>query len=61
MRVVRATESPGPLIEFVGAIGIAGMFLYLAGRFQPGRDSHAFHRPSAHYAPSKTSPASTAR
>ena len=32
MRVVRATESPGPLIEFVGAIGIAGMFLYLLGQ-----------------------------
>ena len=32
MRVVRATESPGPLIEFVGAIGLAGMFLYLARR-----------------------------
>jgi len=31
MRVVRATETPGPLIEFVGAIGIAGMFLYLHG------------------------------
>jgi len=29
MRVVRATETPGPLIEFVGAIGLAGMFLYL--------------------------------
>jgi len=32
MRVVRATESPGPLIEFVGSIGIAGMFLYEAGK-----------------------------
>jgi subfamily B ATP-binding cassette protein MsbA len=31
MRVVRATETPGPLIEFVGAIGIAAMFLYLHG------------------------------
>jgi len=30
MRVVRATESPGPLIEFMGSIGIAVMFLYLA-------------------------------
>ena len=29
MRVVRATETPGPLIEFVGSIGIAGMLLYL--------------------------------
>ncbi|MGA2541607.1 MAG: ABC transporter ATP-binding protein [Verrucomicrobiota bacterium] len=32
MRVVRATESPGPLIEFAGSLGIAGMFLYMAGR-----------------------------
>jgi subfamily B ATP-binding cassette protein MsbA len=32
MRAVRATETPGPLIEFVGAIGIAGMFLYLRGQ-----------------------------
>ena len=30
MRVVRATESPGPLMEFLGALGIAGIFLYLA-------------------------------
>jgi subfamily B ATP-binding cassette protein MsbA len=29
MRVIRATETPGPLIEFVGAIGICGMFVYL--------------------------------
>ena len=42
MRVVRATESPGPLIEFVGAIGLAGMFLYLAGIGQPGRISDLF-------------------
>ena len=32
MRVVRATESPGPLIEFMGSIGIAVMFLYLGRR-----------------------------
>jgi subfamily B ATP-binding cassette protein MsbA len=31
MRVVRATESPGPLIEFLGSIGIALAILYLAG------------------------------
>jgi subfamily B ATP-binding cassette protein MsbA len=31
MRVVRATESPGPVIEFLGAIGITAMILYLAG------------------------------
>jgi subfamily B ATP-binding cassette protein MsbA len=35
MRMVRATESPGPLIEFLGAIGIAGIFLYLAGGAGP--------------------------
>jgi subfamily B ATP-binding cassette protein MsbA len=29
MRVVRATETPGPLIEFIGSIGIALIFLYL--------------------------------
>ncbi len=29
MRVVRATETPGPLIEFVGALGLAGLILYL--------------------------------
>jgi len=31
MRVVRATETPGPLIEFMGAIGISAIILYLAG------------------------------
>jgi ATP-binding cassette, subfamily B, bacterial MsbA len=30
MRVVRATESPGPLMEFLGALGIACIFLHLA-------------------------------
>jgi subfamily B ATP-binding cassette protein MsbA len=35
MRVVRATESPGPLIEFLGAIGLAGIFLYLRGHSTP--------------------------
>jgi subfamily B ATP-binding cassette protein MsbA len=29
MRVVRATETPGPLIEFLGFVGISGIFLYL--------------------------------
>jgi subfamily B ATP-binding cassette protein MsbA len=29
MRMVRATETPGPLIEFLGFVGIAGIFLYL--------------------------------
>ncbi|MBI5384615.1 MAG: ABC transporter ATP-binding protein [Verrucomicrobia bacterium] len=30
MRIVRATETPGPLIEFVGAIGISLVLVYLA-------------------------------
>jgi len=29
MRVVRSTDLPGPLIEFMGSIGIAGLFFYL--------------------------------
>ena len=28
-RIVRATETPGPLLEFVGAIGLALVFLYV--------------------------------
>jgi subfamily B ATP-binding cassette protein MsbA len=31
MRVVRSTETPGPLIEFLSAIGIAILLLYMAG------------------------------
>jgi subfamily B ATP-binding cassette protein MsbA len=31
MRVVRATETPGPIIEFVGAVGVAILLVYLAG------------------------------
>jgi len=30
MRAVRALEIPGPLIEFVGAVGIAMLFVYMA-------------------------------
>ncbi|HWD19184.1 MAG TPA: ABC transporter ATP-binding protein [Verrucomicrobiae bacterium] len=30
MRVVRATETPGPIIEFVGSIGVAALLVYLA-------------------------------
>ncbi|MGA2557842.1 MAG: ABC transporter ATP-binding protein [Verrucomicrobiota bacterium] len=41
MRVVRATESPGPLIEFMGSIGIAVMFLYL-GRSTSSLDFPTF-------------------
>jgi subfamily B ATP-binding cassette protein MsbA len=33
MRVVRATESPGPIIEFAGAIGLAILILVMAGKF----------------------------
>jgi subfamily B ATP-binding cassette protein MsbA len=32
MRVVRSTESPGPIIEFLGAIGVAAMLLYMHSR-----------------------------
>ncbi len=32
MRVVRSTESPGPIIEFVGAIGVAILMLLMAGQ-----------------------------
>src|SRR5208283_4796571 len=30
MRVVRSTETPGPLIEFMGSIGAAGLLFYFA-------------------------------
>jgi subfamily B ATP-binding cassette protein MsbA len=33
MRVVRATETPGPIIEFAGAIGVAILILMMAGQF----------------------------
>jgi subfamily B ATP-binding cassette protein MsbA len=36
MRVVRSTETPGPLIEFFAALGVAGLLLYLAGSHSPG-------------------------
>ena len=35
MRVIRSTETPGPLIEFLGAIGISILLLYLAGTTSP--------------------------
>jgi ATP-binding cassette, subfamily B, bacterial MsbA len=35
MRVVRSTETPGPLIEFFAAIGVAILLLYLAGATTP--------------------------
>ena len=30
MRMLRSAELPGPLIEFIGAVGVAAFFLYLA-------------------------------
>jgi subfamily B ATP-binding cassette protein MsbA len=35
MRVVRATETPGPIIEFAGALGVAFLLVYLAGTKSP--------------------------
>ncbi len=32
MRLIRSTETPGPLIEFMGSVGVAGFLLYAAGR-----------------------------
>lgn len=39
MRVLRSTELPGPLIEFLGALGVAGFFLYIA--FSPKPETPA--------------------
>ncbi len=30
MRILRSTELPGPLIEFLGAVGVAAFFIYIA-------------------------------
>lgn len=35
MRVIRSTETPGPIIEFLGAIGIGILLIYLAGKASP--------------------------
>jgi subfamily B ATP-binding cassette protein MsbA len=35
MRVVRSTETPGPIIEVLAAIGVAILLLYLAGSTSP--------------------------
>ncbi len=35
MRVVRSGESPGPIIEFLGAIGLAALLLHLRGKSSP--------------------------
>ena len=32
MRLTRASEMPGPLIEFMGALGVAGFLFYAAGK-----------------------------
>ena len=42
LRVVRATETPGPLLEFFGAIGISLVFLYLILQSGPRPNSAAF-------------------
>ena len=38
MRIIRALEVPGPLQEFFGALGVAGIFLYLLGHGRVTRD-----------------------
>ena len=35
MRIVRATETPGPIIEVAGALGVAFLLVYLAGTKSP--------------------------
>ncbi len=42
MRLVRAMEIPGPLLEFVGAVGIALIFIYLALDPQRRTDAGGF-------------------
>ncbi len=42
MRLVRAMEIPGPLLEFVGAVGIALIFIYLALDPQRRTDASGF-------------------
>jgi subfamily B ATP-binding cassette protein MsbA len=37
MRVVRSTETPGPIIEFLAAIGVAILLLYMAGSTSPAK------------------------
>jgi subfamily B ATP-binding cassette protein MsbA len=38
MRIVRAVETPGPLLEFFGAVGVAAIFLYLLSGNTSQRD-----------------------
>lgn len=38
MRIVRAVETPGPLLEFFGAVGVAAIFLYLLSGDSSRRD-----------------------
>jgi len=40
MRIVRSQEIPGPLIEFMGSLGVAALFVYYA--FQPDPDAKKF-------------------
>jgi subfamily B ATP-binding cassette protein MsbA len=42
MRLVRSAETPGPLLEFVGAIGLALMLIYLARLGNANADSSDF-------------------
>jgi subfamily B ATP-binding cassette protein MsbA len=35
MRALRSSETPGPMIEFFGAIGLSILLLYVAGRIAP--------------------------
>jgi subfamily B ATP-binding cassette protein MsbA len=37
MRVVRSTETPGPIIEFLAAVGISILLFYLAGSTSPAQ------------------------
>lgn len=53
MRVVRSTETPGPLIEVFAAIGVAILLLYLAGSTTPERFMVFIFALLAMYAPVK--------
>ena len=42
LRVIRATETPGPLLEFFGAVGVSLVFLYLVFQTGPRPNSADF-------------------
>jgi subfamily B ATP-binding cassette protein MsbA len=42
MRIVRATETPGPLLEFAGSVGVALLLAYAVHRSGPRPDGSAF-------------------